>query len=188
MELHSAFKAFTSFGITNPCCLIRDRLESHLFSNHRQGLGIQPCCNQRQGFGFQPAVTTFTLFKNVSDITNVTPSSTKSHFIGNFLWRGHCYYASIKDSMSTACTLCKHTCKVMILMVLTEKGHLGADIWPKTPQQAKSTKSIMRAAWNTKAMHWQNASRTLDSPLCPTGEEAKHVGALLIFDWCQQNS
>ena len=28
-------------------------------------------------------------------------------------------------------------------MILTDKGHLGLDIWPKTSQQAKSIKNMM---------------------------------------------
>ena len=76
----------------------------------------------------------------------------------------------------------------MICMVLTKEGRLRPDIWPESPQQIESTKNMIRAAWNTKAMRWQNASKTLDSPLSSTNKEAKHVSALLIYDWYQQNS
>ena len=67
-------------------------------------------------------------------------------------------------------------------MVLTEKGRLGPDIWPETSHQAKSTKSMMKITWNIKTMRLQKDSRTLESLLFPTNKEAKHVGALLIFD------
>ena len=70
----------------------------------------------------------------------------------------------------------------MIYMLLTGKDRLGPDIWPETLQQAKSTKSMMRAAWNTEAMRWQNASKMLDSPLSATGGEARQVDAYLICD------
>ncbi len=67
-------------------------------------------------------------------------------------------------------------------MVLTGEGYLGPDIWPKTPQQAESTKSILRTTWNTEARRQQKDSGKPDYPLAPTGKEVRHVHALLFCD------
>ena len=187
MESHSAFTASIASGTTNPYRLIRERLESYLPSNHRRSLGIQPRSDQQQVSGSHPAATGSSSFINVSNILDVIPSSTKSLAMDNSLWRRHRCCASIKDSTFAARNLCKYTWEVMICMVLIGKGRLGPDIWTETPQQAKNTKSMLIAAWNTEAMWWQNASRTLNSPLSLTGKEVKHVRALLICNWCQQN-
>ena len=132
MEFHSASTGSTASGTINPCRLIRERLESYLPFNYCQGLGTQPCSKQRQGSGCHPAATASSLFINVSDIPNVTFSSIKSPITDNSLWRGHYRCAGIKDSMSAACNLCRHTWKVIIFMVLAGKGHLGPYIWPTT--------------------------------------------------------
>lgn len=76
----------------------------------------------------------------------------------------------------------------MIYIVLTEEGRLGPNIWSEILQPAESIKNIIRIAWNTKAMRWQNDSRTLDSLLSFISREARHVGAVIICDSCQQNS
>ena len=152
MESHLASTSSTASETTNPCRLIREGLESHPSSNHRQGLETQPRPNQQQGSGSHPAATASSSFTNASDIPDVTPSSTESPATCNSLWRGHGCCVGIKDSKSATCSLYKHTWEVMIYMVLTEEGCLGPNIWPETLKQAKSTKSIMRAAWNTEAM------------------------------------
>ena len=145
MEFHSASTASTASGTTNPCRLIRERLESHPPSNHCQGLATQPCPNQRQGSGSHLAAIASRSFTNASNIPNVILSPTKFLATGNSLWRGHRRRAGIKDSTSAACSLCKVTWEVMICMVLTGEGRLGPDIWPEPSQQAESTKSMMRA-------------------------------------------
>lgn len=189
MESHSASTTSTASGTTNARRLIRERLESHPPSNHRQGLESQPRPNQRQGSGSHPAATASSSFTNASDIPDSTPSPTKAPTTGYSLWRGHRRRTGIKDSTSAARSLCEHTWEVMVCMVLTGEGRLGPDIWPETPQQAESTESMMRATWNTEAMRRRKASGTSDCPLSPTGKEARHVRALfLICDWCQRNS
>ena len=60
-------------------------------------------------------------------------------------------------------------------MVLTVERHLGPDIWPKTPQQAKIMESIIRITWNTEAMQQQKASGKPNCPLVSTGKETRHV-------------
>ncbi len=37
-------------------------------------------------------------------------------------------------------------------MVLTGKGRLGLDIWPKTPQQTETIESMIRITWNAGAI------------------------------------
>ena len=64
--------------------------------------------------------------------------------MGYSLWRKHCCYTEIKNLTSAACSSYKHTWEVMVCMILTGKRRLGADIWPKTLQQGKKTKNIMR--------------------------------------------
>lgn len=90
IESHSvstAFTASTVSGTTNPCHLIRERLESHLPSNHCQGLGTQPQPNQRQGSRSHPATNAFGSFINASNIPNVIRSPTKLPVTVNSLWR-----------------------------------------------------------------------------------------------------
>ena len=72
-------------------------------------------------------------------------------------------------------SLCKYTWEVVACIVLTGKGGLGPDIWPETPEQAKSTKDMMRSIWNKEA-HWQcKASWTKSCLLSPLGKEARFV-------------
>ena len=59
LESHLAFTASTASRNTNHHCIIRERLESHPLSNHRQDLETQFCANQRQSAGSYPAPTTF---------------------------------------------------------------------------------------------------------------------------------
>ena len=76
----------------------------------------------------------------------------------------------------------------MLCMVLTGKGRLEPDIWPKTLQQAESTKSIMKTTLNKEAMRWQKASKRSDFSLFSTNKKTRHVRALLFCDCYQQNS
>lgn len=46
LKSHSAFTTSTAFNIINDCCLIREHLEFHLLSNHRQDLETQLYANQ----------------------------------------------------------------------------------------------------------------------------------------------
>lgn len=73
----------------------------------------------------------------------------------------------------------------MLYMVLTIKERLGLDIWPKTLQQAKSSKRIMKTIRNIKDVCWQKASGSSDFLLSHTGKEKMYIHALLIFD-CYQ--
>ena len=144
MESHLAFTTSTACGTTNARRLIRERLESCPLSNHHQGSESQTRPNQRQGSGSHPAATTSSSFTNAFDIPNSTPSPTKISTMGYSLWRGYCCCTGIKDSTFCVRNLCKHTWKVMVCIVLTGKGRLRPGIWPKTRQQLKSTKSMMR--------------------------------------------
>ncbi len=58
----------------------------------------------------------------------------------------------------------------------------GLDIWPKTPQQAKSIESIMKTTWNTEAMWQQKGSEKPNCLLVSTGKEARYVYAFLFCD------
>ena len=61
-------------------------------------------------------------------------------------------------------------------MVLTGKGRLGPDILPETPEQAKSTKDMMRSIWGKEAHRQYKASETKNCPLSPSDKEARFVG------------
>lgn len=73
----------------------------------------------------------------------------------------------------------------MLYIVLTGKGCLMPDIWPKTPQQAKSIQKMIRVIWNIETICQQKASGRSDFPLSPIDKEAKHVRTLLFCD-CRQ--
>lgn len=73
-------------------------------------------------------------------------------------------------------------------MILTDKGHLSLDMWPKTAQQAESTENIIRATLNKKAICWQKASKRSDFLLFLTDIKIKHLRALLFCNCYQQNS
>ena len=61
----------------------------------------------------------------------------------------------------------------------------GARYIAKTLKQAKNIESMMKTTWNKKAIRCQNnATKMLNWPLSITGKEAKHMHALLFFDWC----
>ncbi len=77
LEAHSASIASIASGTTNHRRLIRERLESHPPSNHRQGLGAQPRSNQRHELETRLAVTSSSSFTNASDIPDVIPHLLK---------------------------------------------------------------------------------------------------------------
>ncbi len=64
LEAHLASTTSIPSGTTNYRRLIRERLESHPPSNHRQGLGAQQHSNQRHGLGTRPAITASSSFTN----------------------------------------------------------------------------------------------------------------------------
>ena len=142
LKSHLASTASTGSGMTNLCCLIRERLESQPFSNHRQSLGTQPRPNQRQGSGSH--LTIFSSFTNASDISDVTLVPIEASAMGHLLWHRYCCCLEIKDSTLASRSLCKYTWEVVLYIVLTGKERLGPDIWLKIPQQTKSTKNMMR--------------------------------------------
>ena len=115
IEFHIAFITSTVFttsitsGIINPHGLIKDCLESCSPSNHRQGLGIQLRPNQWQDSWSYLASTTSSSFTYTFKISNVTSLPIKSPVTGNSLWQGYCCCTSIKDHMSSTCSLCKYT-------------------------------------------------------------------------------
>ena len=182
-----ASTASIASGSTNHRRSIRERLESHPPSNYCQDLGTKLCANQQQGSGSHPAATMSSSFTNASDIPEVTASPTEALATGHSLWRIYRRRLGIKDSIPAGRSLYKYTWGIVVYMVLTGKRRLGPDIWPETPQQAKSTESMMRITWNTEAMRRRKASGKPDCPLAPTGKEARHVRALLFCDLCQQN-
>ncbi len=142
LEAHLASTTSTVSGTTNPCRLIRERLESHPPSNHLQGLGTQPHLNQRQGSRSHP--TASSSFTSASDIPDVPLLPIKASAMGYLLWRRYCRRSRIKDLTSAARSLYEYTWKIVFCMVLTSEGRLGPDIWPEIPQQAESPESMMR--------------------------------------------
>lgn len=68
-------------------------------------------------------------------------------------------------------------------MVLTGEGRLGPNIWPKTPEQAESTESIMKITWGAEANHRRKTSGMTDNPLSSTGKKVKYVYLLLFCYW-----
>lgn len=88
LESYLASTAFLVSGITNTRRLIRECLESHISSNYRQGLGIQPCPNQRHSSGSHP--TASSSFTNASDIPIVTVLLIKTSVIGYLLKCRYC--------------------------------------------------------------------------------------------------
>ena len=106
----------------------------------------------------------------------------KASTINYLLWHKYYRHSKIKDSIPTAHSLYKHTWVIVVYIVLTGKKSSGPDIWPKTPQQTKSTKNIMRTSWNGETMLQQKSSEKLNCPLASIGKEAKYICALLFCD------
>ena len=86
-----------------------------------------------------------------SDISEVTGSSIEPSGTGYSLWRGHYRCLGIKDSIPAVRSLCQYTWEDVACMVLTSRICLGPDIWPETPEQAESTKNMMRSIWGKEA-------------------------------------
>ena len=153
--------------------LLREGLKSQLtFSapttNH--------CRRLREGLETQPASTASTFFGIDFDISKVTGSNIELFGLGYSLWHRHCCCLRIKNLIPAAQSLCKYTWEVVACMVLTGKRRLKPNIWPETPEQAKSTEDIMKSIWGKEA-HWQcKANATKSCPLSPSGKEARFVG------------
>ena len=133
LESHSASTASIACGTTNYRCLIREHLESHPLSNHRQDLETQLCTNQRQDSRSHLVATASMLFTNASNVSKVTPLPIEALATGLSLWRAHSRCLKIKDLTPTGRSLCEYTWEVVDCMILTSKGRLGPDIWPETP-------------------------------------------------------
>ena len=143
LETHLASIASIVSDTTDHCCLIRECLETHLYSNHQQDLGTQTRIHQRHSLGSHPVTTMSHFFTNTSNIFEVTSSFIKTPSTSYLLWRGNCWHMGIKNFISATYSLCKYTWEVVSCMVLTGKWHLGPDIWPKTLKQAENIKSMM---------------------------------------------
>ena len=136
MELQSAFSAPKTKHN-----LFKKGLKSQLTSsapitNYRRHL--------REGLETQPVSTSSTSLIIDSDISDVIGSSIEPSGTDYSLWHGYCRQLGIKDSILAARSLCKYTWEVVACMVLTGKGRPRPDIWPETPEQAKSTEDMMR--------------------------------------------
>ncbi len=64
-------------------------------------------------------------------------------------------------------------------MILIDDGHLGPDIWSEIPNQAESTKEMMRIVWADEAYCRRKVSETKICSLSPSSKEAKYVGPLI---------
>lgn len=139
--------------------------------------------------GFQPGATASSSFINTSNISNVVKFlPNKVHDISYALWHKYCCYMKIKSLTFGAHNLYKYIWEIIAYMILTNKRHLGPDIWPKTFKQAKSIESMMRILWSTEAIHQRaKASRISDWLLSCTSKKAKHMHEILFCDWYQQN-
>ncbi len=111
-SLREGLKTLTSSAPTNNYCRgLREGLEirtsSALTNNQSRGL--------RKGLETQLVSTTSTLFVSGSDIPENTPSSIEPAETGYTLWRGYRWRSGIKDSTSTARSLCKYTWEVNLV-------------------------------------------------------------------------
>lgn len=50
---------------------------------------------------------------------------------------------SIKNFWPEQASLYEYTREIVVYMVITSKGCLGQDIWPKTPNQGTTTKKMI---------------------------------------------
>lgn len=96
LESHLAFIAFIVSNTINHYCLIKERLKSHIFSNHCQDLETQLFAKQWQAAKSHPASIKSSLFTNVSNIFKFTLLPAKAFAIGNFLQHGYYYHSKIK--------------------------------------------------------------------------------------------
>ena len=83
--------------------------------------------------------------KSFNRLDQPPPDSKKTdkESVGEFLWRDVCRRMGIKDSMPEQASFCKYTWEVVVYMVITGKGRLGPDIWPKTLNQGTGTEDII---------------------------------------------
>lgn len=106
---------------SNSYYLVRGRLESHLYSNHRQGLGIQLHPKRWQDSGFYSFAFMFSSSTDVFIISEVIFLLIESSATGYSVWYKYRCHASIKESKSTTRRLYKYTCEVIVFIVLTEE-------------------------------------------------------------------
>ena len=170
----------SSASITNHRRRLREGLEtqpkstsSALTTNHRRRL--------REGLETLPVSTASTSLVIDSDITDVTGSSIEPSVTSYALWRGHRCRLGISDSIPAARSLCEYTWEVVACMVLMGKGRLGPDIWPETPEQAESTKDMIRLIWGKEAHRQCRGSETKGCPLSFSDKEARFVGPLYCY-------
>ena len=64
-------------------------------------------------------------------------------------------------------------------MVLTGNRYLGLDIWPETPNQAKSIEDIMKIVWAKVTHCWQKVSRIKTCLLSSSGKEVGHISLFI---------
>lgn len=64
-------------------------------------------------------------------------------------------------------------------MVLIGNKRLSPDIWPETPDQAKSTEDMMRTVWEKEVHYRQKISGTKTCLLTPSGRDVRHVSSLI---------
>lgn len=131
----------------------------------------------------QPESATSNCFVNRPNfLSDPILAAAKVQEAGFAMWCGHCRQSRIRDLTPAAYSLSKFILKVIIYMVLTSKGRLGADIWPKARNQAKGVKDIMRRVWDTEVYYWQKASKTNSIVLSPSGKEARNVSLLISYN------
>ena len=149
------------------------RLKSQLTSSIST---INHCRRFKEGLETQLASTSSISLIIGSNISDVTSSSIKLFRIGYSLWHRYCHCLRIKNLILATHSLCKYTWEVNAYIVLTGKGRLGPNIWPKTPKQAGSIENMIRLIWGKEA-HWQyKTSGTKSCVLSPPGKKVRFVG------------
>ena len=93
-------------GTTNLHCLIGERLECYLLSNHCQSLRTQICPNQWHGSGSH--LTASRSFTNAFDILDVIFLPTKAFVTSHLLWHRYCCCLRIKNLIPATYSLCKY--------------------------------------------------------------------------------
>lgn len=153
LESHLLSIFFTAFGITKLRHLIKEHLESHLFSNHYQDLITQTCLNKQQGIGSHLAATNFNFFTTAPNILKEKSLSTSALTTSYFLQYSYCYCRRFKNSSIVTYSLYQYTRKVVVCMVLTCKWHLEPNIQSEILQQTESIKSIIITTQSMKTLY-----------------------------------
>lgn len=63
----------------------------------------------------------------------------------------------------------------MIYIILTNKKHLGSDIWPKVVDQTKNIENIIRRVWATEIDYQQKTSKTHFITLSSSDKKTKYI-------------